>query len=239
MAWSWQLYNRDVGNIPVIRAELEPMRVAPEEPGGLVMPHQGLTVNEVIEGEGVQPVETELTLAPLPAVPLEEDLQPVAEAPVEVAAEERAEVATEAPLVEESVVEEVAVVASGSAFAPSSTIVPPQRPADLTAVDLRAPINPRTAETAALTPDDIAAGTPLVQLGAFNSTDIAVNQWGILLRDNEDILGPHRRFIEPVLSGGRRLYRLRVVGFGDLAEAQAACVALQARGLACIPTVMR
>lgn len=64
--WGWQTIQRDVSGIPVIQAISEPMRVRPEDPGGLQSDHQGYSVNEVqSEGRAGDPVE-QLVLAPPP-----------------------------------------------------------------------------------------------------------------------------------------------------------------------------
>ncbi|MDE0522630.1 MAG: SPOR domain-containing protein, partial [Boseongicola sp.] len=49
MAWAWQLWVRDVTGVPVIKALSGPMRVLPEDPGGLASENRGLTVNRIAE----------------------------------------------------------------------------------------------------------------------------------------------------------------------------------------------
>ena len=62
--WGYQLVMRDVSGIPVVRALEGPMRVAPENPGGSLADHQGLSVNAIAaEGEAEAPAER-LVLAP-------------------------------------------------------------------------------------------------------------------------------------------------------------------------------
>lgn len=80
--WGYQLVMRDVSGIPVVRAMEGAMRVAPENPGGEVASHTGLTVNEVAAvGEAADPGDT-LLLAPTSDDLVAEDLevQPRAEA---------------------------------------------------------------------------------------------------------------------------------------------------------------
>ncbi|MXY34543.1 MAG: hypothetical protein F4Y60_10755, partial [Boseongicola sp. SB0664_bin_43] len=48
-AWAWQLWVRDVTGVPVIKALSGPMRVLPEDPGGLASENRGLTVNRIVE----------------------------------------------------------------------------------------------------------------------------------------------------------------------------------------------
>ncbi|MGB1753688.1 MAG: SPOR domain-containing protein, partial [Paracoccaceae bacterium] len=47
--WAYKLIMRDVSGIPVIAASSDPMRIAPEDPGGTSAQNQGLSVNAVAE----------------------------------------------------------------------------------------------------------------------------------------------------------------------------------------------
>lgn len=64
--WGYKLAMRDVNGIPVVRALAGPARVAPQEPGGTLADHQGLSVNGVTaEGEAA-PASGRVILAPQP-----------------------------------------------------------------------------------------------------------------------------------------------------------------------------
>jgi len=77
--WGYKLAVRDVSGIPVVRAMEGPMRVAPQEPGGEVVAHTGLSVNEVAaEGSAAQ-LPDQMVLAPRP-IDLSAEDQPVAAA---------------------------------------------------------------------------------------------------------------------------------------------------------------
>ncbi len=80
--WGYKLIMRDVSGIPVVRAMEGEMRVLPDNPGGDVARHTGLSVNEVAAvGEAGGP-EDRLVLAPSTPGLAQEDLdaQPLAEA---------------------------------------------------------------------------------------------------------------------------------------------------------------
>ena len=64
--WGYRLAVRDVAGVPVVRALAGPMRVVPEQPGGDVMPYQGLAVNEVAEAGASEGLVERLVLAPRP-----------------------------------------------------------------------------------------------------------------------------------------------------------------------------
>lgn len=88
--WGYKLVVRDVSGIPVVRAISGEMRVLPENPGGEVSLHTGLSVNEVAAvGEAAGP-EDSVALAPTMAGLSEEDLeaQPMAEAEEMIALDE-------------------------------------------------------------------------------------------------------------------------------------------------------
>lgn len=62
--WGYKLLVRDVSGIPVVQAAVGDMRVRPEEPGGQLAQHQGLSVNAVAaEGTAAAPADS-LRLAP-------------------------------------------------------------------------------------------------------------------------------------------------------------------------------
>lgn len=297
--WGYDVAMRDVSGVPVVRALEGPMRVQPEDPGGLAAQHQGLAVNEVAaEGEAAAAADT-LTLAPQAATLAEEDtpVDPSASMAVEAAPLDTAPVpdlatasdlavaaalnvdgseddrAAAALALADAVAEGVAplsalepVTEAAPTPAPVETVVatriptsvpgvktsprPTRRPAGLAAtavesVSARAAGSPSTAPLAAsatvaeIDPTSLAVGTRLVQLGAFDSPEIARSEWGKLADRFEDYFGDKARVIEEAQSGGKTFYRLRAHGFADLADARRFCSVLVAAKSACIPVVTR
>ena len=116
---------------------------------------------------------------------------------------------------------------------------PSKRPADLKRVSLAAtaPIVP--SGVSERDPGDIPAGTRLVQFGAYDSPEIAREQWGTLQARFGEYLDNKDRVIEEATSGGRVFYRLRAHGFADLSDSRRFCAALVAEGADCIPVVSR
>lgn len=125
--------------------------------------------------------------------------------------------------------------------------VPPARPV-LRPTALR----PATAMAAAAAPApepeiapvvvntrEIAPGTSLVQLGAFESPEVAGQEWARLTSRFGELLAGRERLVQEAMSGGRTFFRLRATGFADLAEARRFCSALVAEDAACIPVVVR
>jgi hypothetical protein len=71
--WGYKLAVRDVRGVPVIQAMEGPMRIAPVDPGGEIIDHQGLAVNTVAAVGVAAPPPDKLILAPRPVDLVEED----------------------------------------------------------------------------------------------------------------------------------------------------------------------
>ncbi len=279
--WGYNLLSRDVSGIPVVRAAEGEMRVRPEDPGGQLAQHTGLSVNAVAaDGAAAQPAD-ELRLAPQ-AVDLEEEDQVMAATMVasEPQAEQRPAVTVDVaaalesgdvdalvvqltdgvtPLTEvtadvqdvvASVTEAVAQAQTEAQEVRVAAVVPtgpglhrslrprkrPTREAVVTPASLpAAEVSPNVDVDAASLP----AGTRLAQLGAFDSEEVAREQWGELSRRFDDYLRDKKRIIQKATSGGRVFYRLRAMGFEDIADARRFCSALVAQNADCIPVVTR
>lgn len=258
--WGYKLIVRDVSGIPVVRAMEGDMRVLPDNPGGGVATHKGLSVNEVAAmGEAGGP-EDRLVLAPRTAGLAPEDLapQPVAEAlaaSAEVAAEapatpEPAEVADDAT----ALAAQLAALSTEPALEPAqdsdASIVPASVPGVATSVrPVVRPFNipipaapadaiaPATSEVA-VTTTTFPADTNLVQLGAFPNPTLAAEEWDRLQARFGQLMGERERVIQVSNQSSATWYRLRASGFADRAEARRLCAALQAEGAECIAVVV-
>lgn len=291
--WGYKVVSRDVSGVPVVRAASnEPMRIAPEKPGGQLAAHQGLSVNEVMAKGGAEKPAERLVLAPKPVDLTEED-QPLAgivaprpvvrseagvsldESDVEpltpqmasiralaealadgvaplAAQETRAETVTPAAMVvpaepvtavveavpEVAAVEDNAVAEPVKASLVSTSLRPKLRPAAFKAV---APAATEAAVMAALTNEagSIPVGTRLVQLGAFDSAEVAGREWERLGTKFGEYMDGKERVIQRAESGGRVFYRLRAMGFADLSDSRRFCAALVAERADCIPVVSK
>ncbi len=112
---------------------------------------------------------------------------------------------------------------------------PLKRPGDLV-VRVSAPVQmPETRETKEISADTLTPGTPLAQLGALESPEVARAEWDRLAGRFEDYLADKSRVIQQASSGGRSFYRLRVAGFEDIADARRFCAVLAAERAECIP----
>jgi len=291
--WGYKVVSRDVSGVPVVRAASnEPMRMAPEKPGGQLAAHQGLSVNEVMAKGGAEKPAERLVLAPKPVDLTEED-QPLAgivaprpvvrseagvsldESDVEpltpqmasiralaealadgvvplAAQETQAEKVTPVAVVvpaepvtavieavpEVVAVEDNAVAEPVKASLVSTSLRPKLRPAAFKAV---APAATEAAVMAALTNEagSIPVGTRLVQLGAFDSAEVAGREWERLGTKFGEYMDGKERVIQRAESGGRVFYRLRAMGFADLSDSRRFCAALVAERADCIPVVSK
>ncbi len=114
----------------------------------------------------------------------------------------------------------------------SSTDQPPASVGALTQVT----VDPTIGEVAVA---DIAAGTRLVQLGAFDSPEVARAEWGRLMGQFSDYFDGKNRVIQEASSGGKTFFRLRALGFADLADTRRFCIVLLAGNAQCIPVMAR
>ncbi len=120
-----------------------------------------------------------------------------------------------------------------------NSLMPAPRPA---ALELAA--TPAATETEAAAPAEVevtslAAGTRLVQLGAFDDPEQARLEWDRLAAAYPEFFASRDRIVQEAVSGGRTFFRLRAHGFADLMDARRFCTALLAEGAACIPVTVR
>ncbi|WP_420859274.1 SPOR domain-containing protein [Marivivens marinus] len=122
---------------------------------------------------------------------------------------------------------------------------PVTRPAGLVVVsapaassDAAAPLAPADP-TVLVSTATIPVGTSLAQLGAYDSPEIAAEEWRRFNGRFTDYLAGKERLIQEASRGGRTFYRLRAMGFEDVADARRFCAALVAENTDCVPVVVR
>jgi len=255
-AWGYQLVQRDVNGVPVIRALEGPMRMAPAQPGGERMAHQGLAVNQVAAAGEAGEIADTLRLAPAAPALLDLDLPQAALAVAvpEPAPETETLTAVAATATDLAVSEALAAAETVAAVRPIPETVPgvrrslrpPPRPVALQRPPApAASANSTSAAAVAATPDldpqTLPAGARLVQLGAFESPEIARAEWDRIATRFDTVMAGKSRVIQPAVSGGRTFYRLRAAGFSDLADARRFCATLVSDKSTpiCVPVALR
>lgn len=294
--WGYKIAVRNVLGIPVIKAAEGPMRIAPDNPGGEVTAHQGLSVNDVAAVGVAAPLPEEIVLAPRPVDLAADDvpglapeppavlMAPVAQTPAtlpepdslaldgttdplttftplgEVAEAPAAPVAGEgvqAPADVMALADSIAAGVAPLTTAPEAAAAAPVVSGGI-GKSLRPLPRPRNAAAPAsvggadaavaaalsqaareVDPAALAAGTRLVQFGAFDSTDEARAAWDRIAGQFGELMAGKGRVIQEASSGGRTFYRLRAEGFADEADARRFCAAVSAENTDCIPVTLR
>ena len=117
---------------------------------------------------------------------------------------------------------------------------PAARPAAfVTRADAGAPSTVSARSTPEIEVSELPEGTRLVQLGAFDTPDIAREEWDRIASRFPDYFDARPRVIEEAESGGQTFFRLRAAGFDDLAGSRRFCAVLVAEGRPCIPVTVR
>jgi len=117
---------------------------------------------------------------------------------------------------------------------------PAERPGSLAARSLAAPeMAGGTTGVEDLDAASLDEGTRLVQLGAFDSPEIARAEWDRLTDRFPDYFAGRARVIQEASSGGSAFYRLRAHGFEDLAASRRFCAVLAAENAPCISVTVR
>ena len=115
---------------------------------------------------------------------------------------------------------------------------PRKRPANMPVI-VPASLAPAVPQETQDIPTTLPAGTRLAQLGAFDSAEVAREQWDQIKGRFGVYLEGKSRIVQKATSGGRVFYRLRAMGFEDIADARRFCSALVAENADCIPVVTR
>ena len=256
--WGYEIVMRDVSGVPVVRALEGPMRDTPAEPGGREAAHQGLSVNRIAaQGATAEPPEQviiappplDLTLEDVPRAPRASaepsTPEPASDVHLAVARQPaRATPRTQAPTARSGSAAETepepeahdsSATAEGGLGRSLRPRLRPALPDPVTYALAAASATP----TREVDPDSLPVGSRLAQLGAFDSAKVARAEWERLNTRLGDLLDGKRRLVQRAESGGRTFYRLRAVGFEDLADARRFCSALQAEQAECIPVVTR
>ena len=76
-------------------------------------------------------------------------------------------------------------------------------------------------------------GKAVIQLAAVGSEAAAHTEWQSLQKRLPDVLAGHQPTISKTERDGKTYWRLRTAGFGDVAQAKAACEKVRAKGGAC------
>jgi cell division protein FtsN len=204
------------GPPPIIQADNSPVKEAPKDPGGMVVPHQDNEVFNALDGGK----ETAEELLPPPEEPVD---RPAPVAPP--APEPQQQTADAAPAPQQPEPQRQAPAPTPPAPVPA--------PAPAQAQTQTKP--PAPAPTATPAPAPASSGLYVIQLAALRSQAAAEQSWNSLVKTHAALLGQLSLDVEPVtISGQGMFYRVRAAGFDSEAAAKARCDQLKAAGQACL-----
>ena len=256
--WGYQLAVRDVAGVPVMRALVGPMRVAPSDPGGNQASNQGLSVNAVAATGTSAPLADQITLAPRPVELLPGDTAFAVTAvaasageplPIPLAISGQASpgataslLITEAAPLDQGAAPVIANADPETAAPSGRSLRPHARPLAFVSAESTVSNVETVAASASATeidPTTLVAGTRLAQLGAFDTPELAHERFAELQTKFGDLMSGKAMVVQAAQSGGRSFYRLRAHGFEGDDEARRFCAALQAEDTDCIPVAQR
>jgi cell division septation protein DedD len=206
------------GEVPVVHADVEPIKIRPQEPGGMDVPNRDKLIYDQMAGTASAPrVERLLpppenpralpTPAPAAANPNPASVIPTAETPTE---------------------RDVAAIAA-----------PPQQaaPKPLTATPLA-----RDPSLASVPPSAAAAAPAArpeagfrIQIAAARTPDAAEQEWSRLSRQHKDLLGDLDHWVNATDLGDKGIFhRLRAGPVKDRAAAEDLCNQLKQRNVGCL-----
>ncbi len=198
---------------PIITAEETPIKVRPESPGGMAVPHRDKTVYEKI--------------APAVETPAAERLLPPPEEPVVRRAPD-----TAAPVIPEEAL--APPVASPSTAEPDATRAPAAEP-DVPAPPAQKELTP--AEAGPQSGSTLAMIGPYrLQLASLRSAEAAAEAWGNLQAKHGDIMSRFDLIVEKVDLGAQKgiYYRVQAAPVASQAEGNELCAQLKKRQVACL-----
>jgi hypothetical protein len=265
--WGYQLAVRDVAGVPVMRALVGPMRVAPADPGGDQASHQGLSVNAIAATGTAAPPSEQLTLAPratelqpgdttglLAATGSDEDAATLLQANLQITGSATSgtpaslQVDGPAPTedgagspIDTTTGEAVDPFAAPRGTAVATSLRPKSRPAGLSGPATSKPTKVQTVSAPAteIDPATLQIGTRMAQLGTFDSPEQARARFADLQGQYSEVMTGKAMVIQAATSGGRTFYRLRAHGFEGDDDSRRFCAVLEADEVDCIPTAQR
>ena len=268
VGWGAKMILHDSSGVPVLQASDGPMRISPEDPGGVMALHQGLTVNEVASSQKKLPLEDRLRLAPH-SINLQPEDQPIS---LLLASKESLK---DASLLQSTSQDTVASevefqIANVNGNSIRKMLVPPisanqkvnteiliikkdlsTDSSMLSSYTGSGPTQSQRPRSRSLTSivssasksvtvdtQAISQGKPMAQLGAFGSQSIAMQAWVDFSQRHGDYLTGKKHIILRAEVGGRTIYRLRIHGFSDMVAVRRLCQALNGQNTECYSVMM-
>ena len=209
----WFFYHQGVrqpapgpgGEVPLIRADDKPMKMKPDQPGGMPVPDQNVSVYD--PKPGAAPVEK---LLPPPEQPMPRPVPREATAPS-------------------------APSTAPAQSAPAATAAPPQQAAATIAAPKAPAKPAPAKEPAATAPaKSVPAGPVRLQLASLRTPEAAKEEWSRLKREHPELLGRLTAVAVKADLGDKGVwYRVQTQSFDNAAAAERLCADLKKQNIGC------
>ena len=209
----WFFYHQGVrqpapgpgGEVPLIRADDKPMKMKPDQPGGMPVPDQNVSVYD--PKTGASPVEK---LLPPPEQPMPRPVPREATAPS-------------------------APSTAPAQSAPAATAAPQQQAAATTAAPKAPAKPAPVKEPAAAAPaKSVPAGPVRLQLASLRTPEAAKEEWSRLKREHPELLGRLTAVAVKADLGDKGVwYRVQTQSFDNAAAAERLCADLKKQNIGC------
>jgi hypothetical protein len=190
--------------VPLIRADDKPMKMKPDQPGGMPVPDQNVSVYD--PKPGAAPVEK---LLPPPEQPMPRPAPAQAAAPP-------------------------APSATPAQPAPAATAAPQQQAAAAAPPKAPAKPAPAKEPAAAAPAKSVPAGPVRIQLASLRTPEAAKEEWGRLKREHPELLGSLTAIAVKADLGDKGVwYRVQTQAFDNAAAAERLCADLKKQNIGC------
>ena len=216
--------SQEEGKLPILLPDPLPIKLRPDDPGGMEVPHRDTTIYEQLDD--TQPAD-QVVLQELPDMPKAPDIMPSPDS------------AAETGLIEQTPEAEVAGAPPGEAATskPAEVVAPPA-PSDAEKAIAAA----NTKEQASSSATQVMAGTGnmseqdfRIQLASVRDASGAEAEWKRLSSKNNDLLGNLQMFVKRTDLGDKGVfYRLQAGPLSDAAAAETLCGNLKQRNVGCL-----
>jgi hypothetical protein len=243
VAYNWGVERGERRVPPLVQADSAPVKVRPEDPGGMTVPHKDRLIYDRMTGRDTkEPVEQ---LLPGPEEPVRTPTAPGGTAAGHAAA--TAPAANNAPAADNQTASSAPAeqtpppAGQGTGTSPATgTPVVESRPLDQPGQAATPPADatkappPRVAALEEPKPSS-ASGPVYIQLGAVREAGAATGEWARLTRRMPDLLASRTLQARRVDLGAKGVYyRLQTGPFASRGDAQHLCDQIKARGAGCM-----
>jgi cell division septation protein DedD len=222
-----------VKTVPVIRADVGETKRKPDDPGGLVVPHQDkLVFNRLAPGQADEPVERLLPRPEAPlALPVKESSQPPVKSFGPAAAAPDPEIAAAPP---PKLAGPPPPPAPPPVLAAKTPAPPPAPPPATTELAAKSPAPPAPPPVVDKSPEIAVSAAWRIQLVSLRSQKDAEAVWTRVKKANTDLLGGLELRVQTAKLPKGTFYRVQAGPLANRAAAASLCGTLRSRKQDCL-----